>query len=73
MNTRSRIWRVFPAGPGIKHLYPRWDDEQDTVVSLPYAINLCRKQHNLSALDYMGEAMNSFGCVYGVPKPRQYH
>ena len=48
----------FPAGPGIKHLYPQWNEKLNTVVSLPYAINLCREQHNLPTFDYLSEEMN---------------
>lgn len=51
--------KCFAAGPGIKHLYPRWDDELKTVITLPYAINLCRKKHALPQLDYMQEEMNN--------------
>lgn len=49
----------FPTGPGIKHLYPQWNEKLNTVVSLPYAVNLCREQHDLPAFDYLGEEMNS--------------
>lgn len=48
----------FPTGPSIKHLYPQWNEKLNTVVSLPYAINLCREHHNLPALDYLSEEMN---------------
>ena len=51
--------KCFKNGPGIKHLYPRWDDKLKTVVTVPYDINLCRDQHGLSQLDYMGEEINS--------------
>lgn len=49
----------FPDGPAIKHLYPKWDDELNTVVTVPYAINLCRQKHEREELDYMSEEMNS--------------
>lgn len=49
----------FPTGPGIKHLYPQWNEKLNTVVSLPYAVNLCREQHELPAFDYLSEEMNS--------------
>ena len=49
----------FPQGPGIKHLYPQWDDDIKTVVTMPYAINICRKQANLEEYDYMGAEINS--------------
>jgi len=49
----------FPNGPGIKHLYPLWDDKLDTIVTVPYAINLCRKKHNLEEYDYLGSEINS--------------
>ena len=51
----------FPQGPGIKHLYPKWDDELNTVVTIPLLINNCREKHGLSQLDYMGEEINSLG------------
>ena len=51
----------FPHGPGIKHLYPKWDDELNTVVTIPLLINNCREKHGLSQLDYMGEEINSLG------------
>lgn len=51
----------FPQGPGIKHLYPKWDDELNTVVTIPLLINNCRDKHGLSQLDYMGEEINSLG------------
>lgn len=49
----------FPEGPSIKHLYPLWNDELQTVITVPYAINLCRKQANLEEYDYLGSEMNS--------------
>ena len=49
----------FPDGPAIKHLYPQWNTQLKTVVTLPYAINLCREKHKLSMLDYLGEELNS--------------
>lgn len=49
----------FPDGPAVKHLYPKWDNQLKTVVTLPYAINLCREKHGLPYLDYMGEELNS--------------
>ena len=49
----------FPDGPAIKHLYPQWNTRLKTVVTLPYAINLCREKHKLSTLDYLGEELNS--------------
>ncbi len=49
----------FPEGPGIKHLYPLWNDELQTVITIPYAINLCRKQANLEEYDYLSTEMNS--------------
>jgi sulfur-oxidizing protein SoxA len=51
--------QCFSNGPGIKHLYPRWDDTLKTVVTLPYAINLCRTKHKLPELDYMQDEMNN--------------
>ena len=49
----------FPNGPGIKHLYPQWEDQLKTVITLPLAINLCRKQYELVTYDYMSEELNS--------------
>lgn len=49
----------FPDGPAIKHLYPQWNDTENTVLTLPYAINLCREQHDLATLDYLGEELNT--------------
>lgn len=49
----------FPDGPAIKHLYPKWDDKLKTVVTLPFAINLCRKKLDLPHLDYMSEEINN--------------
>ncbi|MFK7794691.1 MAG: sulfur oxidation c-type cytochrome SoxA [Gammaproteobacteria bacterium] len=51
--------KCFPNGPAIKHLYPQWNDQLNTVVTVPYAINLCRQSHSLNKLDYMGLEMNS--------------
>ena len=49
----------FPQGASIKHLYPMWDEELQTVLTMPYAINLCRKQSDLEEYDYLGAEMNS--------------
>ncbi len=49
----------FPQGPSIKHLYPSWSEHKQTVITLPYAINLCREQANLEVYDYLGDDMNS--------------
>ena len=49
----------FPNGPKIKHLYPQWSKSLQTVVTMPYAINLCRKQADLEEYDYLDEKMNS--------------
>ena len=49
----------FPKGPGIKHLYPQWDNNRKSVITLPYAINICRKENNLAELDYMSDEINS--------------
>jgi len=51
--------KCFPGGPAIKHLYPKWDDQLNTVITVPYAINQCRQAHSLTKLDYMGAEMNS--------------
>lgn len=55
----STYKKCFPKGPVIKHQYPKWDDQLNTVVTVPYAINLCRQSHALPKLDYMGIEMNS--------------
>ena len=49
----------FPEGPAVKHLYPQWNANLQTVVTLPYAINMCREQNKMSTLDYLGEELNS--------------
>ena len=51
--------QCFRNGPGIKHLYPQWNEHLQTVVTLPFEINLCRKEHGLNPLDYMKDEMNS--------------
>ncbi len=51
--------KCFPDGPVIKHQYPKWDDQLNTVVTVPYAINLCRQSHALPDLNYMSMEMNS--------------
>jgi sulfur-oxidizing protein SoxA len=55
----STYRKCFPNGPAIKHQYPTWNDQLNTVVTVPYAINLCRQSHALAKLDYMGMEMNS--------------
>ena len=39
-------------GIGIRQNYPRWDDERGEVVTLEYAINLCREANGEKALKY---------------------
>ncbi len=56
---QKQYLECFPDGPGIKHRYPRWDEQLGTVITLAYAINLCREKHNLATYDYMGETLNS--------------
>lgn len=56
---QKQYLECFTKGPGVKQHYPRWDEQLSTVVTLAYAINLCREKHNLGALDYMGEELNS--------------
>lgn len=51
--------KCFPNGPAIKQQYPKWDEQLNTIVTVPYAVNLCRQSHALSELDYMGMEMNS--------------
>ena len=55
----SAYQACFPNGPAIKHLYPQWDPMLKTVVTVPYAINQCRKKYKLSELDYLGSEMNN--------------
>lgn len=56
---QTQYTECFPTGPGVKHLYPRWDKQLKLVVTLPYAVNLCREKHALAPYDYMGEEINS--------------
>jgi len=59
-NEDSSIYKTcFPEGPSIKHFYPLWSEELQTVITMPYAINLCRKQAKLEEYDYLGTEMNS--------------
>lgn len=59
-NNNSEVYsQCFPHGPSIKHNYPYWDNQLNTVITLPYAINLCRQSHDINELDYMGMEMNS--------------
>ena len=51
--------KCFPEGPGIKHLYPQWNEQLKTVVTLPFAINACREQYGLHLYDYMSQEINS--------------
>ena len=47
--------QCFPDGPGSKHLYPRWDQQQGQVVTLALAINQCRESNGEQPLKYNGE------------------
>ncbi len=42
----------FPDGPAIMNQYPRWDRARGMVVTLPLAINECRKVHGEKPLKY---------------------
>jgi sulfur-oxidizing protein SoxA len=44
-------------GIGIKQLFPRFDVEQNTVITLELAINQCREANNEAALDYDSDEM----------------
>lgn len=69
-NQHADIYKqCFTEGPGVKHLFPLWDDDLKTVVTLPYAVNLCRKKHKLPQLDYMQAEMNSL-VAYMASKSR---
>ncbi len=56
---QQQYLQCFPEGPGIKHLYPQWNQQLKTVVTLPFAINICREAHKLATFDYMSEELNS--------------
>jgi sulfur-oxidizing protein SoxA len=43
--------------PAVRHEFPRFDASLGEVVTLEYAINLCREQHGEPPLDYGGEAI----------------
>lgn len=47
------------AGPGVRHLYPRYDVNSGEVQTLETAINRCREQHGQTLLGYDGEEMLS--------------
>lgn len=55
----SHIYQpCFPNGPGVKHQYPQWSSELETVVTLAMEINLCRQKHNIPSYDYMQAEIN---------------
>jgi sulfur-oxidizing protein SoxA len=48
----------FPDGPAIAHNYPRWDREQGLVMTLPLALNQCRKANSEKPLKYKKGPIN---------------
>ena len=42
----------FTGGPGVVNEYPRWDEERNTVWTLPLAINDCRERNGEKPLPY---------------------
>jgi len=44
-------------GIGVKHKYPYYDNDRGEVITLDYAINICRETHGEEPLDYLGEEM----------------
>ncbi len=65
-------------GPGVKHQYPRFDADRDTVVTLETAINDCRAAHGEAPLAYASAelaslvaymAFESRGEVVELPEP----
>ena len=42
----------FPQGPGVQHLYPKWDKEAGMVVTLALDINQCRKKNGEKPYGY---------------------
>jgi sulfur-oxidizing protein SoxA len=44
-------------GPGIRHLYPRFDNHNGEVETLEMAINRCREEHGQTGLEYGGEQL----------------
>lgn len=44
-------------GLGIKQNYPYFDAQRSEVITLDYAINICRETHSEAPLDYLGEEM----------------
>lgn len=47
----------FDENGAVKHLYPYYDIDQQTVITLELAVNECREQHGENALAYDGEEM----------------
>ncbi|MBT4522564.1 MAG: sulfur oxidation c-type cytochrome SoxA [Halieaceae bacterium] len=43
--------------PAVKHLYPRFNDNEGRVETLEWVLNTCRLANGLPALDYLGEQM----------------
>ncbi len=48
----------FPKGPAIAADYPRWDKKQGMVVTLPLALNQCRKANGEKPLKYKKGPIN---------------
>ncbi|MDQ7015981.1 MAG: sulfur oxidation c-type cytochrome SoxA [Gammaproteobacteria bacterium] len=48
----------FADGPGVAHKYPHWDKEKGMVMTLPLAINNCRKANGEKPLKYAKGSIN---------------
>ncbi len=49
----------FPDGPAIAHHYPHWDKKQKMVMTLPLALNQCRKANGEKPLKYKKGPINN--------------
>lgn len=49
----------FPDGPAIASKFPRWDKKQGMVITLPLAINQCRKANGEKPLKYKKGPINN--------------
>ncbi len=49
----------FPDGPVIAHKYPHWDKKQSMVMTLPLALNNCRKANGEKPLKYKKGSINN--------------
>ncbi|MFK5987031.1 MAG: sulfur oxidation c-type cytochrome SoxA [Pseudomonadota bacterium] len=48
----------FAQGPGVAHKYPYWDKKRAMVITLPLAINDCRKKNGEKPLKYKKGSIN---------------